>query len=244
MVNLSKSQYIRGLQCLKSLWLYKKKPELRAEQSYAARAAMNSGSDVGELAQQLFPGGALIEFDSSDFEGMLRRTQQLIDEGVKTIYEATFRGNGIFVMCDILHKGEEGWEVYEVKSSTSVKEYHRNDLSIQWYALESLGLPLTKASVVHINNQYCRGEELDLPRLFTITEITDEVVERQQQIPEKLNEMEGALSMEEPAIKIGGHCSSPFECDFSDHCWKNVAKESVFNIYDLSCVISWRIKML
>jgi len=28
---LSKSQYLRGLQCHKSLWLYKHRPELRAK---------------------------------------------------------------------------------------------------------------------------------------------------------------------------------------------------------------------
>ena len=53
----SKSQFIRGLQCYKSLWLYKYKPELREEPDEAAQAIFDTGTEVGVLALQLFPGG-------------------------------------------------------------------------------------------------------------------------------------------------------------------------------------------
>ncbi len=55
-MTLSKSQYIRGLQCHKSLWLYKNRPDLRTEPDQAQESLFNTGYEVGELAKQLFPG--------------------------------------------------------------------------------------------------------------------------------------------------------------------------------------------
>ena len=95
-MTLSKSQYIRGLQCHKSLWLYKNKPELRDNPNQAQESLFNTGFDVGDLAKQLFPNGVEIEFDSSNFEGMVVKTKELINNGYEVIYEATFKENGIF----------------------------------------------------------------------------------------------------------------------------------------------------
>ena len=136
-MTLSKSQYIRGLQCHKSLWLYKNKPELRDTPNQAQESLFNTGFDVGDLAKQLFPNGIEIEFDSSNFEGMVAKTKDLIKNGCEVIYEATFKENGIFAMADILVKNADSWDIYEVKASTNVKEYHLNDASVQWYSLSN-----------------------------------------------------------------------------------------------------------
>ena len=109
-MTLSKSQYIRGLQCHKSLWLYKNKPELRDTPNQAQESLFNTGFDVGDLAKQLFPHGVEIEFlkecdgfataslqnDSSNCDGMITKTKDLIQNGCEVIYEATFKENGIF----------------------------------------------------------------------------------------------------------------------------------------------------
>ncbi len=232
MLKISKSQFLRGLQCPKSLWLYKCAPaELRTKPSDVALANMASGTSVGELAQELFPGGELIEFDANDFDGMLNRTEELIESGCKTIYEATFRGDGIFIMVDILHISDSGWELYEVKASTSVKQYHRYDASVQWHALQALGKPLSKAAVVHINNQYERIGDLDIDELFHIEDITDGVIDLQDEIEDQLTFIEEVLEGDEPQIDIGAQCSNPFECDYHAHCWRDVPKRSVFELY-------------
>ena len=72
-MTLSKSQYIRGLQCHKSLWLYKNNPELRDTPDNQTESSFNTGYDVGELAKELFPNGLEIEFDSSNFDGMIQK---------------------------------------------------------------------------------------------------------------------------------------------------------------------------
>lgn len=229
-MNLSKSQYIRGLQCHKSLWLYKNKPELRDTPNQAQESLFNTGHDVGELACKLFPNGVEIKFDATNFDGMVSKTKELIDHGTEVIYEATFKENGIFAMADILVKNGDAWDMYEVKASTDVKEYHLNDASIQWYALSN-AIELNRAYIVHINNKYERHGELDVNELFTIADVTDEVQNRQYQIPFNLEQMDQMLNEDMPDIDIGTHCSDPNSCDFQGHCWQHIPYPSVFNLY-------------
>ena len=229
-MTLSKSQYIRGLQCYKSLWLYKNKPELRDTPDAQSESAFNTGYQVGDLAKELFPNGVEIEFDSSNFNGMIQKTKKLIANGTEVIYEAAFKEDGIFAMADILVKNGVAWDIYEVKASTNTKEYHINDTSIQWYAL-SKTINLNRAYVVHINNKYIRDGELSIQELFTIDDITDIVLEKQSEIEPQLLEMEEMLKNDMPEIDIGKHCNDPYGCDFSSYCWQHIPKKnSVFDI--------------
>jgi len=229
-MTLSKSQYIRGLQCHKSLWLYKNNPELREIANHQTESLFNTGHTVGELAKELFPHGVEIAFDASNFNGMIEKTKELIANGTEVIYEATFSENGIFTMVDVLVKNGDAWDMYEVKASTQVKEVHTNDTAIQWYPLSST-LNLHKAYVVHINNQYVREGALDVKALFTVEDITANVIEKQKGIKAELLEMQSILEGDVPDIDIGKHCDDPYSCDFSSHCWEHVPKEnSVFDI--------------
>jgi hypothetical protein len=227
---LSKSRFIRGLQCHKSLWLYQYKPEQRTLPDAALQAVFDAGTDVGLLAQQLFPGGIAIDFEDSSLQEKIEKTKALIARGARTVYEATFQYDDVLVMVDILHKGKPGWEVYEVKSTTRVKDVHLPDLAIQYYVLTGCGLPVSKASLVHINNEYERQGALDIRRLFVMARLTDAVREYQNQVKKDLVAMKKMLEGACPAIKIGPQCSDPYECDFMEHCWSHIPEPSVFDI--------------
>jgi len=181
----------RALQCPKSLWLYKKRPELRVTAD--KEVLFERGYEVGDLAKKLFNGGVEIEFNPDDFKRMIEKTKELLEKE-KIIYEATFSKNGIFAMADILVRDGDGWNMYEVKSSTSVKDYHIDDASIQWYAISNV-INLKKAFIVHINNEYERNGKLGIDKLFKIEDITDKVLEKQNEIPKKLKEIEKILSL-------------------------------------------------
>ena len=230
---LSKSQYVRGLQCHKALWLYKHRKELIKAPTAQQAALFETGDNVGDLACKLFPGGKLVEFDPSDFQGMIDQTRQWIKDGETIIYEAAFKQAGVFAMADILVKNGDRWDIYEVKASTKVKTYHLDDASVQWYALSQV-LDLGRAFIVHVNSSYVRQGELEIDRLFSITEITDHVLDKQPQVPELIAEMETMLQSDEPVIDIGPHCSSPHSCDFKHHCWQTIPKPSVFDLYRMN----------
>lgn len=54
---LSKSTFIRGCKCLKSLYLYKHHYDLRDETSESQQAIFDQGHEIGMFARMLFPDG-------------------------------------------------------------------------------------------------------------------------------------------------------------------------------------------
>jgi hypothetical protein len=131
-MTLSKSLYTRAIQCPKSLCLKKYNPEVLTPPAASAKAVFETGNVVGELACQLFPDGKEGQF-TINYDEMMATTKQYIGEGVQNIYEATFNYGGILVMVDVLQVDADGVDIYEVKSSTSVKDIYLHDVSIQYY---------------------------------------------------------------------------------------------------------------
>lgn len=79
---LSKSQFLRGLQCYKSLWLRKYKPDLIASPDESQQTTFDTGTEVGLLAQKLFPNGKEIVFKEASFNKNIQKTKQLINDGI------------------------------------------------------------------------------------------------------------------------------------------------------------------
>lgn len=235
-MKLSKSQYTRGLQCKKSLWLKKNTPELLTKPDKAMQAVFETGNQVGEFACSLFPNGKEIPYEGTSFIEKIALTKKFIEEGIQNIYEATFEFDGILVMVDILHKGENGWEIYEVKSSTKLSKVYIDDASIQYYVLNGCGYDVSKVSIVYLNNQYIRSDELDIGQLFVKEKITELVLDKQGAIPAQLKIFLTYLNenkTEPNDIDIGAHCSKPYPCDAHDYCWKHIPDYSVFNIFNM-----------
>ncbi len=232
-MTLSKSLYVRGLQCEKSLWLKKKKSEVLQAPDDGAQAVFDTGTSVGELACELFSGGERIEY-TGDFSAQMAKTKELIERGTKVIYEATFCFDGILVMVDILRICEDGLVINEVKSSTSVKDVYIDDASIQYYVISSLGYKVSGANIIHIDNTYVRGERLELEKLFHAEDVTEQIIQKQAEIPQILNKFEKILSKNvEPEVDIGPHCSDPYHCDAWEYCWceqRGIPEYSIFNI--------------
>jgi len=232
-MNLSKSLYTRGLQCSKSLWLKKYKKDVLTPPDAQAKAIFETGDKVGALACQLFPDGREIPFEGTTFDEKIALTQRWLDEGIKNIYEATFNYDEVLVMVDILHINDDGSvEINEVKSSTEVKDAYLHDASIQYYVLNGLGYDVKKTNIVHINNKYVREEELEIDKLFSIVNVSDEVLELQDDIPTYLQYFQKQLDNKEvePNIDIGKHCTKPYDCDAIAYCWKHIPDYSIFNI--------------
>jgi len=227
---LSKSQIVKGLQCHKSLYLHKFHPELKDEPSEDLEAKFSSGIEVGSYARGLFPGGVLVEFDGGPLNEQLSKTQAAIAQGVKTIYEAAFSYDGIFVKVDILNKNRSGWNLYEVKQSTSQKDEHIDDIAIQYYVLKGSGLPVKKAYLVHINKEYERCGDIDCKELFAIQDLTDKIQEHQSYIQEAIQKIREMLSGNIPDMDIGEQCKSPYDCEFAGHCWQDIPEQSIFNL--------------
>lgn len=229
-VYLSKSLFVRGVRCHKSLYLQKYRPELKTPVSESLEAKFNTGYQVGDLACRLFPGGELVPYEGLSHDQQIEMTAQLIATGHTTIYEATFFHDGIFIKADILHLSRHGWDIYEVKAATSVKDYHYDDAAVQYHVIRGAGLPLGRAFLVHVNTEYVRQGDIDVEQLFVKEDITDAVKEKLPFVADEIKRQKAMLGGPEPVIDIGPHCDNPYECDFVEHCWSHLPKPSVFDL--------------
>ncbi len=241
--SLSKSTFIRGLQCHKSLYLLKRFPELRDEVSGRQQGIFDQGTDVGVLARQLFPRGENPSLGlPKDYEKCISRTRELIDKGANIIYEAGFSYDNVHCFVDILVKKHGLWKAYEVKSSTAVSELYLWDTALQYFVMTHSGLDVDSFSVIHLNNQYVRKGKLNLSKLFTIVPVTGLITRMQEDVENSLKEMKQVLAQDTmPMIDIGQHCTNPYDCDFRNFCWNHVPEKSIFGISGLNSVKKWEL---
>lgn len=226
---LSKSLYCLGVQCPKMLWLKKHKPDL-FDDSTMNQAVLETGSEVGDLAMGLF--GPFTEVKKDDESKMIFETERLIAAGEKIIAEASFAYDGLFCSVDILKNlGDKKFELYEVKSSTEVHDIYLHDVAYQVYVMEKCGFSVQKASLVYINNKYIRGKELEIDKLFAIEDLTDTVRQMQTEVKDRIAELKACISTtEEPVLKLGKYCFSPYDCGFWKYCSKDLPSPNVFDV--------------
>jgi hypothetical protein len=232
---LSKSTFMTGVQCKKRLYLHKNCKRLGIERDVLTaqqEAIFAAGTDAGLLAQQLFPGGVDCspEFHY-DYGPSAARTVDLIANGQSVIYEASFIYEGVLAALDILVKRKDGWHAYEMKSTKDVKPQHIQDAALQYWVITHCGVTLKSMNVLHFNGEYIRGKELDVQQLFTWDDVTEQVLELQPWVSAEVAANKTCLQQSEaPDVAIGPHCTSPYACDFRDHCFKHVPKYSVLNL--------------
>ncbi len=229
---LSKTRFAAGLQCHKRLFLDSYSPKLADPADPGQQAVLESGTAVGELARERFPGGRLIEEKYYQHtRGVAATKKALEDRSVPAIYEAAFTHDGIRVRVDILVRGSSGdFDLVEVKSSTRVHEQYIPDVAIQLYVAEGAGIKVGRAFLLHIDNQYVyEGGPYDVSRLFNLEDVTGEAREFiKSSAPAALADMRQALERDTaPLIEIGRHCTKPYRCAFYDHCREGVPEHHI-----------------
>jgi len=223
---LSKSRFIAGLQCPLRLWNELYRRELATPPDAALQAIFDRGTAVGELAQQRWPGGALVGFKPWEREPAIAATQKLMaDPKVPAIYEAAIQHQGVFIRVDVLVRNGQGWDLVEVKASTSPeKEVFMDDIAIQHWVATGAGLSIQKAGILVLNRDYVYpGGEYDLDQLFTLFDATDHCRAAAERIGKQVTTFHHMLAEPDPPdIPIGNHCFAPYECPYYAHCSEGV----------------------
>lgn len=208
------------------------------DDSVMDEAILETGNAVGDIAMSYFGPFVEVPFDYSDpnrYNKAVEETQKFIQAGEKTICEATFSLPGHFCMVDILRLRDDGaFDVIEVKSSTKMHDIYYDDLAYQCWLIEQCGYAVNTASLMHINNEYVRGKQLDLKGLFALEDHTQEVRKMIPKISKQLATIaKTADSESEPSVPIGLHCFAPYECGFRKWCFRNLPNNNVFEICGL-----------
>ncbi len=230
-MNLSKSKYCEGITCLKKLWLSTYKPE---EKEDVKESVFETGTEVGELAKKLY--GNYIDIDfNTNLNQMLEDTKKALDtKGDINITEASFNYNNNFCSVDILRRVGDSYEINEVKSSTHINSIYLDDISYQYYILKNLGYKVDKCNIVILNSDYIRKGDLELDKLFSINDITEEVLKRQKDIKQNIIDINSNMTKDEPKTSLGTCCKDPYDCPFFKYCTKNLKYPNIFDISGMS----------
>ena len=227
--SISKSRYCSGLQCPKMLWLKENVPDA-FDASSMNQSVLEAGLEVGDLAMGLF--GDFTEVPYGDLNEMVAITAELMEKQTPIIAEASFSVDGLFCSVDILKVlGGKRVAIYEVKSSTEVKEIYRHDAAFQYYVLSKLGYQVESCNIVHVNNKYVRHGDLDLRQFFTVVDITEDAQQLQREISGNIQKFRAYMEQPtEPTDDIGLHCFAPYECGFFGYCTRHLPQPNVFDV--------------
>lgn len=232
---LSKSSFIRGVQCEKHLYLYKYHYNEMDKVSEMQEAVFKRGTDVGKLAQQLFPDGIDASPKSAfEYSKAIAETKELIQKKQKIIYEASFFFSEVLSIADIVVNESGTLEIFEVKSSVSISETYLQDAALQYWVISNSGYKIKDFSIIYINNQYVRNGNLELDELFKIESVLNLILPMQDWVQEKVNRFKEVLRKKTiPSIDIGEHCHNPYICSFFQYCRKHIPDNSVFDLSGL-----------
>ncbi len=222
---LSKSRYVAGLQCHRLLHIKVHDKEKIPEPDKFTQYLFDQGTAAGELATNFFPGGTVIP--AFPIDESIAKTQAALESGAEHIFEAAFNFENIHVKVDVLQNLGGKFDIIEIKSGTSVKDVHLDDLAIQKYVLEGNGMEVNSTILMHMNKEYRHPDG----ELFVLADQTKKVDKRMPQVHDNLEKMRQMLDQDElPESRIGPQCKKPYECALMKQCWQKIPNMSIFNI--------------
>ena len=244
---LSKSRYTAFCQCPKNLWLNVNKPT-EAFIDDALRARFAQGNEIGDLAMNLF--GPYKETTTKNADGsldlntMCALTQQYMDQGVDNICEASFALDGHYCAVDILRRNGDGWDIYEVKSSTYKGDekdtpkhllVYTRDIAYQKWLIEQCGLKVKNTYLVRLNKFYVlQTQQPVISELFHVKNMDALVANELPKVAPNAVQALMVLQGGEPDIPVGIQCHEPYNCAFFDYCIGHLAEPNVFNLYRMN----------
>ncbi len=212
---ITKTDFMRGMQCRKMLWLDKHRPGLKVIPP-EVQQRLQAGNDFGDRAMGMFgpyeemtvyrPGTRI-----PDKKAMLARTAEHLARGTPVICEAAFSNYNNYCAVDILKKTDTGHDIYEVKNAGQVHSQFIRDAAFQYYIVSRAGLRVDKVFIV------THGPDEDNP--FVPNDVTKEVKALYSWINDHiwdLNRMQ--KGREEPEIAPGDHCTTPYDCWYYGYC--------------------------
>ena len=215
---LSKSKYIRGLQCDRALWLDVFNPRI-ARYTAEQMRRFDRGREFEYAFKDTFPNGIDISAElKRNVDAYPERTAELLDKGDGVVlFEAGFLYDDVLVLADVVQQREDGTlDIYEVKSGTALSETYKRDAALQHYVISHCR-PINKFCIV-----YSGIDD------FVVTDLTEELAGQHDEIARNIAAMKEILSHGEPATPTGQHCLEPYACPYQHYCAQGVRQMSLF----------------
>jgi hypothetical protein len=119
-----------------------------------------------------------------------------------------------------LQMNEDGssFNLIEVTGSTKAEKYHIDDLAFQYHIFTKAEFKIDKCLLMLINNEYRLKGEINPQEFFKFEDIIDQVLEKQNEVEAKKQELIKILNNQnQPNITIGDKCFKPFDCEYQKH---------------------------
>ena len=214
-MGITKTDFMRGMQCRKMLWLDKHRPDLKIIPP-EIQQKLDAGNEFGDRAMGIFgeyeemtvyrPGTQI-----PDKKAMASRTAEHLEKATAVICEAAFIYYNNYCAVDILKKTENGYDFYEVKNAGEVRKQFLRDAAFQYYILSRCKIKVGNIFIV------THGEDEESP--FVIHDVTKEAKGRVKWVNDHiwdLNRMQ--KQPEEVDVCPGEQCMEPYECWYYEYC--------------------------
>ena len=221
---LSKSKYIRGLQCDRALWLDVFNPRL-ARYTAEQMRRFDRGRDFEYAFKSTFPDGIDLSAElKRNVDAYPARTAELLDKGDGVaLFEAGFLYDDVLVLADVVQQREDGTlDIYEVKSGTTLSETYRRDAALQHYVISHCR-EVRSFSIV-----YNGADGVDGSNGFNVVDLTEELTAQHGEIEKNIAAMKAILRHGEPDTPTGQHCLEPYACPYQHYCAQGVRQMSLF----------------
>ena len=233
---ISKTDFVRGIQCEKMLWLDAHAPELKIIPP-EIQAKLDAGNEFGDAAMGIF--GEYVETTTFredgrlHFSAMIEKTKALLQDETPVICEGSFVWYGNFCAADILKKDKNGYTMYEVKNTFYARDAFLTDLGFQAFILQKCGVKLNGVRLVLRGdtppNDVTTDEfESSAKYLehngfrYRIIDVTQAIKPAQKLASDRIFEL-GKIKKKDaqmPLVGVGEHCEKPYKCWYFDHCHK------------------------
>ncbi|MBR0170615.1 MAG: hypothetical protein IJQ14_07215 [Bacteroidales bacterium] len=221
---LSKSKYIRGLQCDRALWLDVFNPRL-ARYTAEQMRRFDRGREFEYSFKDTFPNGIDISAElKRNVDAYPELTAMYLDkEADVDLFEAGFLYDDVLVLADVVHKKEDGsLDIYEVKSGTTLSETYKRDAALQHYVISHCR-EVHSFSVVYNGADGVNGSNG-----FNVVDLTEELAAQHDEIEKNIAVMKEILRHGEPDTPTGAHCLEPYACPYQHYCAQGVRQMSLF----------------
>ena len=218
---LSKSKYIRGLQCDRGLWLDVHNPRL-AKYTREQMQRFDRGREFEYAFKDTFPNGIDISAElRRNVDAYPELTAMYLDKEEEVdLFEAGFLYDDVLILADVVHRNANGsLDVYEVKSGNVLSDTYKRDAALQHYVISHCR-SINKFCIVYNGVDGSNG--------FNVVDLTEELEVQHDEIAANIATMKEILRHGEPATPTGQHCLEPYVCPYQHYCAQGVRQMSLF----------------
>jgi|GEM_PF-823277 len=217
---LTKSSYIKGLQCPKALYLYINKRYLGQHSEDTLEKFIEGRLFESKFKKSFEKGIAIDKISNKNMEEHVRLTKKYLNEESQvTLFEAGFVYNDILVLTDVLKQNaDDSFDIFEVKNSLRLTDVIISDLSVQFYVCTA-NLENIRSFNVVLND----GNDE-----FKIVDITDVVDKQTENVKQTAERLFNVLNNDMPQAEMGKQCDSPYPCEFKMYCEGKVDEDLLF----------------